>query len=255
MSGHGRFTWYDLMTTDPEGGKSFYSELVGWGTQQWEGPMPYSMWTCGGMPLGGVMQLPEEAQQAGAPPHWLPYVKVDDVDATVAKAAELGAVAMVPPQDIPNTGRFAVLGDPHGAVFAIFKSLDDQPGDDDMPAVGGFSWHELATDDLEAAWSFYSELFGWVITDTADMGEMGPYRMFSRREGTTTAGGIFNRPPDMPACWAIYVRVEDVNSSVEKVKELGGQVLNGPMEVPGGDLIAHCLDPQGTYFAMHSTAA
>jgi len=255
MAGHGRFNWYDLMTPDPEAAQAFYTQLVGWGTQQWQGPMPYSMWTRDGAPLGGVMQLPAAAEEAGAPPHWMVYVKVDDVDATIAKAAEIGATTMVPPQEIPETGRFAVLADPLGAVFAVFTALNDDGTCDDPAPVGTFSWHELATEDQEVAWGFYSDLFGWSKGETYDMGEMGPYQSYSRRDGLPAIGGMFNKPAEMPNAWLLYVRVDDVEASAGKVTELGGQVLNGPMEVPGGDKVAQCLDPQGAFFAIHSTRA
>lgn len=256
MSAQGRFTWYDLMTTDTEGGKAFYTELLGWGIELWPGPTPYSMWTHDGTGLGGIMDLPDEAKEAGAPPHWLAYVTVDDVDATLARATELGASIYVPARDIPDTGRFAVLADPQGAVFAVFKSAKPDTGDDSPSGVGHFSWRELAAEDYEAAFAFYADLFGWVKGDLHDMGpEMGGYQMYSRREGTAPLGGMFNKPAEMPVAWILYIRVEDVTTTAARVTELGGNVVNGPMEVPGGDLIAQCVDPQGAFFAIHSTAS
>lgn len=80
----GRFVWYDLMTTDPEGAKAFYAAVTGWGTQVWE-EMSYTMWTVGGAPIGGTMKLPDEAVAGGARPHWLGHVAVPDVDATIAR--------------------------------------------------------------------------------------------------------------------------------------------------------------------------
>ena len=117
-----RFVWYDLMTTDPAKGTEFYTQLIGWGTQPWEGPMPYEMWTNQGTPLGGVMELPEDAKKGGVPPHWLAYVNVDDVDAIVEQATGLGAKVLVPGTDIPNAGKFAVLMDLQGAAFAVYSS-------------------------------------------------------------------------------------------------------------------------------------
>ena len=86
-----------------------------------------------------------------------------------------------------------------------------------------------------------------------DMGEAGTYRMYGF--GQWPLGGIFNKPAEMPVPgWLYYIRVPDVREAVETVKREGGKVLNGPMEVPGGDLVAQCLDPQGAAFALHSTA-
>jgi len=249
----GRFVWHDLMTPDPGAAEDFYKSIVGWGSEAWQGgEMPYTMFKNAETTLGGVMQLPEEAKTMGAPPHWLAYVGVEDTDATVARATELGAQVYVQPTEIPNEGKFAVMADPHGAVFAVFTSYKEVPGNDNPPGTGEFSWHELATTDHEAAFDFYADLFGWQKTDSMDMGEMGIYQMYGR--GTFPLGGMFNKPAEMPAPphWLHYIKVADVNQAVEKVKKLGGQVLNGPMEVPGGDLIAQCMDPQGAAFALHS---
>lgn len=248
----GRFVWYDLVTTDPEATQSFYREVTGWGTMPWEGAEePYTMWTNGEAPIGGIMRLPAEAAAAGAPPHWLPYIATTDVDATTARAVELGGAVIVPPTDIPTAGRYAVLSDPQGAVFAVFTPESDASGHDGAPAVGEFSWHELATTDHEGAFAFYADLFGWEKTEAMDMGDTGVYQMYGRKG--RTLGGIFNKSADMPGppAWTLYVRVADLHQAVRKVRAQGGQVLNGPMEVPGGDWIAQCMDPEGAVFAVH----
>jgi predicted enzyme related to lactoylglutathione lyase len=244
------------MTSDPAAAEGFYKEIVGWGTDIWEGgEMPYTMFTNAGTALGGVMMLPEEAKAQGAPSNWMAYVAVPDTNETVAKAKELGATVYVEPTEIPNAGAFAVLGDPQGAVFAVFTSKEEAADLDKPPAQGEFSWHELATTDHESAFDFYADLFGWQKTEAMDMGEAGIYQMYGC--GTLPLGGMYNKPAEMPAPphWLHYIKVEDVNATVEKVKELGGQVLAGPMEVPGGDWIAQCVDPQGAAFALHSSAS
>ncbi len=213
------------------------------------------MWTNNDTPLGGVMALSDEAKQAGAPPHWLAYIDTSDVDGTVAKAEESQGKVLVPAQDIPKVGRFAVLADPQGASFAVYTPASDTAGNPGPAAIGEYSWHELNTSDHENAWGFYETLFGWKKGDAMDMGEIGTYQMFTTGGGDIPLGGMFNKPKETPGppFWLYYVRVDDVHKSVEKVKELGGQVLNGPMEVPGGDHIAQCMDPQGAAFALHST--
>ena len=115
----GRFVWYELMTSDPTAARSFYSQLTGWSTQEWDGAqMPYTMWMNGETAVGGLMQLPEEAKQQGAPPHWLAYIATPDADATVAVVSDRGGRLLHGPVDIPTVGRVAVLIDPQGAVFA-----------------------------------------------------------------------------------------------------------------------------------------
>lgn len=247
----GRFLWYDLMTSDPAAAKEFYGSVLGWGTEVFEGgEKPYDMWTREGQPLGGVMQLPDEAVTAGAPPHWIAYVGTPDVDATAARALELGGTQYVPPTDIPTVGRFAVLGDPDGAVFALFAPEMDAPPHPGMPDIGEFSWHELLTADYETGYEFYKDLFGWKVHDDMDMGEYGIYRIYGG-DGPPL-GGIMTRPPDMPVSgWIFYIRVKDLDATVDRVKSSGGKLLNGPIEVPGGDRIAQCVDPQGAMFALH----
>jgi predicted enzyme related to lactoylglutathione lyase len=252
----GRFSWYDLMTPDPDAAKAFYTEIAGWGTDVWEGgENPYVMFTNNQKPLGGVMSLPPELVAQQIPPHWITYVYTPDIAGTCAKAEELGGKIMHPVTDIPTVGKFAVLADPQGAVIALFTAVEEAPGSDDPPLKGDFSWHELATTDWEGAWDFYSKLFGWQATETMDMGEGNMYHMYGR--GAHPLGAMFNKPPEMPGppAWMLYISVDDVNASAEQIKNLGGQILHGPEPVPGGDLIAYCMDPQGAAFAIHSTAA
>ncbi len=250
MSTRGRFVWYDLMTSDPAKAQAFYTKVCGWGTQPWEGEVPYTMWTVGTTPIGGVMPQPNP----GAPPHWLAYISCSNTDETVKLAQSLGAQVFVQPKDIPKVGRFAILADPQGAVFAAFASSNPPPPDGD-PKVGEFSWHELATTDYAAGFNFYEKLFGWEKREDHDMGPMGVYRLFGRNGRET--GGMFNKPAEMagvPPHWLQYVMVDSSSAAADRVKAAGGQVLNGPMEVPGGTWIAQCMDPQGAAFAVHSKA-
>lgn len=253
----GRFVWYELMTPDPAAAISFYTRLIGWGTQDFEGSdPPYTMFTREAGPLGGVMELPEEARQNGAPPHWIAYVGTPDIDATAARAQELGAQIYVPPTDIPNAGRFSVLADPQGATFAAYQSAATDSAPEGPPGVKQFSWHELATTDPDGAWAFYSELFGWQKGEAMDMGEAGIYQMYHADGSEIPLGGIYRKPEGMPgpSSWMLYVSVPSADEGAEAVKELGGQILHGPMEVPGGDRIVQCMDPQGGAFALHSAA-
>jgi uncharacterized protein len=253
---HGRFVWYDLMTTDQPAAKSFYNQIIGWGTKPWEGSdMPYTMWTRGEEPIGGIMDLPKEASDAGAPPHWLAYVAVTDVAATCDRVTELGGTVLHAPMDIEGAGCFAILQDPQGAVFAVYTSENLSTDAPEPPAIGQFSWHELATSDFQAGYDFYTDLFGWDTKEDMDMGDGWIYRMYGE-PGSYPLGGMFTKPDEMPGppMWLYYISVPSVDEAVAKVTELGGQVINGPMDVPGGDKIAQCMDPQGAVFALHSSA-
>ena len=121
---HGAFSWFELMTTDVHNAKKFYSDLFGWNTEDMNmGDMNYTVVKVGEEGLGGMMTVPPQAE--GTPPHWGVYVTVDDVDATAAKAEELGGKILVPPSDIATVGRFSVLQDPQGAVISAITYVDN----------------------------------------------------------------------------------------------------------------------------------
>lgn len=254
----GRFVWHELMTTDPEAAKAFYTAVIGWETKAWEGgDQPYTLLMWGDSRMGGLMKLSPEAQAMGARPFWIAYIGTPDVDATTDRARELGATIHKPPSDIPTIGRFSVIQDPQGASFAAFTPTpQDGPRPETKPGLGDWSWHELATTDRAAAWDFYSDLFGWENPPewNMDMGPDGVYQMYGRNG--TMYGGIYNKGTDTPGppAWLNYIHVEDVHRTSEKVKEQGGQIVIGPMEVPGGSWVAVGIDPQGAPFAVHHAA-
>lgn len=248
----GRFCWFELMSTDPAKAREFYTQAMGWGLEEFEGDMDYTMFTNNAQALAGTMQLAEEAQAGGAPSHWLGYVAVPSVDETVEQAIGLGATVMVPATDIPEIGRFSIFADPQGAVIAAYTAIGDVAGHDGPPEVGEFSWHELYTTDYESAFSFYERLFGWEKMEAMDMGPAGIYQIYGR--GGLPLGGMMNKTEEMPGPpgWLYYVRVPDATEATKTIEALGGTLLNGPIEVPGGDMIAHFMDPAGAAFAVHS---
>ena len=248
----GRFVWYDLLTSDVKAASAFYGEVVGWKTQPWE-DSHYTLLVGSQGPLGGVMALPDEAKKMGAPPHWMSNVQVANVDETVAQAKKAGAKIHREASDIPKVGRFAVIADPQGASVSVFTPQQPMPAHDDTKQ-GEFSWNELLTSDHESAFRFYSELFGWKRFEEHDMGPMGKYLIYG--VGDKRLGGMFTKGKDMPMppSWIYYIHVDDVDAAVGRAKSKGAKVMNGPMDVPGGDRIAQLSDPQGVFFAMHSSA-
>jgi len=251
-SATGAFVWYDLFTTDPAAAQEFYGKVAGWGTQAWDSGMPYTMWMNGDDSIGGVSLLSDEQKQMGAPPHWLAYICVPDTDASANQAVELGGRKLAEPFDIPSVGRACPVMDPSGGVFALCTPAGEAPGQPGAAPVGQVSWHELMSGDGEEAWDFYSALVGWEVTSDMDMGPAGMYRMYGQKGSEMSLGGIMTRPAEMPvSAWVYYIRVADLEAALEAVKANGGQVMNGPMEVPGGDHVAQCVDPQGAMFALH----
>jgi predicted enzyme related to lactoylglutathione lyase len=250
----GRFLWHELMTSDPKAALAFYTRIVGWKAQEWDKDPNYTMLLAGSGPVGGVMVLPEKDKAAGVPPNWASYIETRDLDDTLATAQRLGARVLKPASPIPEVGRFAVVQDPQGAVFVPFEPSIEMDVND-PPRPGEFSWHELITTDHEAALRFYQELFGWEKRQAMNVGApVGVYQIFGW-DGKDM-GGIYTKPKDMPAPpnWLPYAMVADTRKAATEVTSAGGQVLIGPMEVPGGDLIIVGQDPQGAAFALHSAA-
>jgi predicted enzyme related to lactoylglutathione lyase len=234
--------------------EAFYKSVVGWSTAPFgDAGMPYTLWNRpDGVPMGGLMTLPDELRAAKVPPHWSMYVGVNKLEDGAARVKQLGGSAVSPVIDVPNVGRMQMMKDPQGAAFYIYEPAAPPQAPEGPPAVGDTSWIELYTTDNEAAMKFYGDLFGWQPTEAMDMGPMGVYRMFGRTG--QSMGGMMAKTPDMahiPNAWLPYFLVPDVHAAAERIKALSGRVIMGPMEVPGGSWVLQAQDPQGGTFALH----
>ena len=255
---NGSFVWYDVMTTDVKAASDFYTKVIGWTAADSGMTPPYMVVSAGESMVGGIMGTPPEAAAMGAKPEWTGHIGVDDVDEYARKVTAAGGKVCRDPWDIPNVGRLAIVSDPHGVVFALFK-----PGQSGPPPVAGpgqVGWRELHAGDLETAWTFYSGVFGWTMAGEMDMGPAGKYRMFVTdphaevKEGQMPAvGGMVTKKPESPApMWLYYFTVDGLDAAMERANAGGGKLLVGPHEVPGGQWIAQYVDPQGAKFAMVS---
>ncbi|MDB5455651.1 MAG: Glyoxalase/bleomycin resistance protein/dioxygenase, partial [Caulobacter sp.] len=198
----------------------------------------------------GLMTLP-----GGGPPLWVGYILVDDVDAYAQRLTEAGGVVHHPPDDIPGVGRFAMVADPQGAVFVLFKGLPSLAPAPAGPGPGLVGWRELVAVDGEAALAFYAGLFGWTPTERFDMGPMGPYQLFATGGGDAV-GGVMTKPPGVPApFWSYYFEVDGVQAAIKRLQAGGGTVINGPHQVPGDAWVAQAIDPQGAMFSLTSRQA
>ena len=246
---HGQFAWHELTTSDPAAAQKFYKTFTGWGSQPFDAD--YSLLTSGGVPVAGVFQLTDEMRSHGIPPNWMPYVEANNVADTAKLAESLGARIMYGPTTIPNVGDIAVIQDPQGAVFGIYKSTSGAQSWDGTPVVGKFSWNELMSTDHAKAFDFYRRLFGWERINEMDMGDGQMYLLFGK--GGAMYGGMFTRFGDMAQMhpfWLCYIHVRDVPKSLATATKSGAIVHRPPMEVPGG-VIAILGDPQGAGFALH----
>jgi len=249
----GRIVWYELFTSDRDAAVAFYTDVMGWKAEPW-GPEGYRMFSASQGPVGGADLIPAAAKAMGVPPYWQAAVWVDDIAAAVEKATSLGA-KIYHRESVPTVGDLAVIADPQGAVICLFQpSGDNAPHDRAKP--GEFSWHELYTTDQPAALAFYKALVGWEQLGSFDMGPMGTYVLWGK-DGVQL-GGMMTMPPGMttpdgkplPPNWMYYVTVADFDAALERAKAKGARVLNGPMEVPGGQRIVQLLDPQGAAIAL-----
>jgi predicted enzyme related to lactoylglutathione lyase len=243
------FVWYELMTSDVAAAKTFYANVVGWSAEDMPMPgMTYTILRTGPTQIGGMMALLKEACDAGMRPCWVGYVGVEDADVAAAKATRLGGKTLMPPTDIPNVGRFAMLTDPQGAAFNLFKPA--QSGERVVSSdPGHIGWHELHTTDWPKAFEFYTDMFGWDRGDGVDMGPMGTYQLF--KIGGTPMGAMFNSPAAQAArFWLYYFNVGNIDDAAKRVGDRGGKIMFGPQQVPGGGWVVQAADPQGAAFAL-----
>lgn len=248
----GRHVWSELMTTDVKGAEDFYKKVVGWTAEPFpNSPTQYIQFKrSGGAGAAGLMERPQDMNM---PPFWSMYIAVPDLDEATKNVKRLGGGELSEVITVPTIGRMQMLRDPQGAAFYVIQPEPRDNPPDREPEVGEASWIELMTTDAAAAETFYQELFGWQPGEAMDMGEMGKYHVFNR--GSRMMGGMMNKPPAMaqvPPNWGIYFMVPDINAAADRVKANGGQVLNGPIQVPGGSWILNAMDPQGAAFSLHA---
>lgn len=243
---HGKLFWYELQTPDAAAAETFYSAVVGWTVAVHPGSNPpYRLLHDGaGRGIAGMTTA-----RAGESAHWVMYVGTEHVEDTAAHIQRLGGATVSPLVEMPGVGRMQTIRDPQGATFVLMTPGSPERPPDQEPGPGDVAWHELYTTGGAAAMTFYSEVFGWREIGQFDMGPAGTYYIFGR---DFRLGGIMTKPPAIAqSYWGLYFRVGDVDRGAERVKTLGGHIANGPTEVPGGERIVQCVDPQGALFSLH----
>ncbi|HUP67679.1 MAG TPA: VOC family protein [Sphingomicrobium sp.] len=256
-SPHGHLVWYELMTSDGDASKAFYDKVVGWTfgdpVEEFQGYRMIGR-SDGGF-AGGVLTLTDEMKQHGARPTWLGYIGVDDVDAATRRIENAGGKTLMPPTDIESVGRIAMVADPQGAPFYVMKPIPPEGRENDESDVFSVDqpqhvrWNELSTSDPQGAIAFYTGEFGWNQEGEMDMGEMGKYQFIHNRG--VAIGAVMPKSPKLPVSkWTYYIGVDDIDRAAEAVKSGGGQLIDGPMEIPGGEFALHGVDPQGASFGL-----
>lgn len=254
----GSFIWYELMTTDAAGATAFYEAVVGWKIvrqPQAGAPVDYRhILRSDGGHNGGVLVLNEQMQAGGARPAWLGYLHVADIDAAVSAIEADGGKVLMPKTTIPE-GSFALVTDPQGVPIYVMTPVppagqpEAQSDAYDYKTPQHVSWNELYAPDLESAKAFYSRHFNFEFNSSMPMGPMGDYCFIDH--GGETIGAMMQKPDEVPVgMWNYYIRVPDIDAATATAKNLGAQVFNGPMEVPGGDWVINGMDPQGAPFSL-----
>ncbi len=244
---HGEFSWVDLNAHDMDAAGKFYGDLFGWKTvmMDTQGGPPYAQFEQGDLVIGGLGQMSDEMKAQGIPPLWNNYVNVDDAEATASKAQQLGGQVIVPVMQVMDAGWLAYLQDPTGAVFAIWQK-NHSAGATIRNEPNAFGWNELATRDIEAAKTFYGELFGWEFEENT----MSPAKYYICNVDGENAGGLMEMTEEwgeIPPHWSVYFCVADATATANKLTELGGTVRVPPFDTHVGQ-IAILADAQGAGF-------
>lgn len=251
----GTFCYAELATTDPQVSGDFYMKLFGWSRNDQDlGEFGiYTQFDLGGRTVAAQYRMPAEQADAGVPPNWGQYVSVDDVDASAARAGELGGQVVMGPMDVFDHGRMVVLADTSGAVFCLWQARENcGVGLKDEP--GSMCWNELLTSDTAGAKEFYGGLFGWQDQDM-DLGDLGKYTTFWAGEDRPAAG-MMPFAPDMegvPPHWMVYFAVADCRESSEAATGLGATTLVPPTEIPGMGAFSLLKDPAGAVFGIYQS--
>jgi predicted enzyme related to lactoylglutathione lyase len=247
---HGRFAWYELLTTDIRSAKTFYSQVMGWDVLEASAPgRPYALLAAGDTLVGGLMEMSGEARLSGVGAGWIGYVEVGEVDTVAQRVKRLGGAVHVPPTDVPGISRFCIFADPQAARLGILKW--PKPLHGQSPTSRGrhdVPWHELLATNWDEAVDFYVKLFGWQKAETKTS-DFGTYQTLSA--GGQPIGGIRSKPPAIRApFWLYYFHVGDLDAATGRLTAAGGHLLDDPFELSGGNWTVPCADPQGAMFAL-----
>ena len=250
----GAFCWVDLMTPDMAAATSFYEAIFGWRHRDETHPSGgvYRQLTCRELRVCGMGPMSSEMQASGMPSVWNSYVRVDDVEEICARAESLGGQVRMPAMAIDSSegraGRMAILVDPAGAAVSLWQP-GYHKGAQLVNDPGGFAWNELLSRDVEASAHFYVGLFGWTI---AGEETGGPAAYFEISNSGRRNGGIMPWRPEFgeaPPSWSVYFSVRDCDETVKNIRERGGQLLSGPIDIAPGRF-AVCADPLGAVFKV-----
>lgn len=250
----GEWIWFELLTRDADAAQAFYGDVLGWTARPSGMPdVDYRLLHAGDDPVGGLMRMPADM---GSGPVWLGYVAVDDVDASARTFADAGGAVHMPPMTLDGVGRMAMVTDPQGIALYVMRGESDATstafrqcmGERDDRALGHVVWCELTTPDPDAAIGFHAGALGWRQEGGMPMGELGEY-CFLHAAGNCF-GAVMGPVPGSEPGWLFYIHVADIDQAQRRLLAAGGEVLQEPQEIPGGQYALVARDPQGARFGL-----
>ena len=250
----GTSTWIDASVTDLASAKAFYTGLFGWELEDLgENFGHYHLIRNGGALVGGLMDVTGLTYPDGEPlvAEWAVHLTVDDIDARAAAATERGAKLLMPIADIGSSGRTGTILDPTGALVGMWQAGDlegyEFTGDPGSPV-----WFELMTHEFDAASAFYTAVFDANLVPMSEPMTDDDFRYSTNGPGESASWGLGDATGVMPkeaAGWRVYFGVESSEAALAKVTQLGGTILDGPVDSPFGR-IATIADPFGATFQI-----
>ncbi len=244
----GKFVWHDLVTTDLEADKRFYSGLFGWTYEQRRGPNgnPYTLAKSGDRFVAGMVVEPQP-KDGSIISRWLGYLSVPDVSLAVRQNATAGGSAVVERLDISDYVSVAAIIDPQGAVLGLAQSNIGDPDDSQAGKPGRVVWNELLANDSAAAAQFYKALAGYKVD--VQQRDGGEYTLLIA-DGVKRAAILDNPMDGVEPLWLTYFGVQDVKAATAKVGGLGGRVLLAPAADIRDGMQALVVDPSGALLAL-----
>jgi uncharacterized protein len=243
----GTVAWVDLQTPDLDKARRFYGELLGWSFIADDDPNSgfYTTAQIRGRKVAGLAKLSAQSQFPSA---WTIYFAADNADDVARRAKDSGGTVLMPPMDVMEHGRMAILADPTGAAFGIWQARQHR-GAQVLDEPGAMTWHEVYSHDVAKAREFYARLFALEQKrlDSPDM------EYWTLHKGDKTVGGVMQMsaamPKDLPSHWNTYFAVADADASAKRVTALGGSVMQPPFDTPYGRMAA-VFDPLGAAFSI-----
>lgn len=245
MSAHGHFVRHDLMTTDPEAAASFYAAVLAWTTGAVDTEMgPMTAQLLDGEP--GTVFIPVGAE-TGLSSHWMGYLGVDDIDAALAKVAASTGRVCIEAFELGPLGRTAIIEDPAGGTLHLLQPAGEWSGRPDGP--GTVLWDELVSPDPAAALPFYTDLVAWEAMEIELLG--APYHLLMH--GETMLAGVMQETEASAGSgvqWVFYWEVPDADAAVVAAEALGGELVEGLVDLPGIGRTGVLRDSTGAVFGI-----